>query len=315
MKVAVLGGTRFIGLRVSLQAYRLGHFVSVLHRGVHQADLPRGIEEVIVDRDDQDALSHALKNIKADVLIDTFAMSRAQTAQTIRSLAGNVAHVVVLSSQDVYAQFGRLNGHPVSIVEDVVSESSHLTVPFPFRGLAEHEGGYDYDKKNVEAEYKSAVHRVFEGVTVLRLPAVFGSGDRQRRFGAIVDSLDDGVRKFPCQNGAIWRWTQGHVENVAHAIMLAAERKLWGFELFNVGETTTPSMRERVDKTSSLMGVSVEWEQSEVIPDRYSIFGKMPNDFVVDTEKFRAQLGYKELWTEEACYADLIEWSRKSRSR
>jgi len=299
-----------------LRAHDLGHSVSVLHRGVHNIELPKGVEEIIVDRDDGNALNTAIRNIRADVLVDTFAMTQVQTSKTINSLAGNVGKVVVLSSQDVYAQFGRLNGHPAPAVEDLVTESSPLTVPFPFRGLADRDGGYDYDKKDVEAEYRNAVEKdLFEAVTVLRLPGVFGFGDYRRRFGAIVDTLDDGIRKLPCQNGATWRWTKGHVQNIAHAVVLSAEKACSGFEIFNVGEEITPTMRERVDRIANLLDISIEWEETDTLSDNYSILGKMPNDFVADTTKIRATLGYAEILLEKACYMDLIEWCRKSRKR
>jgi nucleoside-diphosphate-sugar epimerase len=282
MKIAILGGTRFIGLRTALAAHGRGHSVTVL------------------------------KRLSPDVLIDTFAMGREQTAKTISALKAHVRRVVVLSSQDVYAQFGRLNGHPATPTETTVLESSHLTIPFPFRGLAEHEGGADYDKKNVEDEYRRACESTFDGVTALRLPAVFGTGDYKRRFGEIIDSIDSGIRKLPCQGAASWRWTQGHVENVAHAIVLASEKADRGFQIFNVGEKTTPTMRERVDKIANLMGTFVDWEEAEKLPDRYSWLGKMPNDFVVSTERIRDELGYVEPLPEDACYADLIDWCRKA---
>jgi nucleoside-diphosphate-sugar epimerase len=312
MKIAFLGGTRFIGLRAVVTAHNRGHSVAVLHRGLHNADLPKGVNEIIVDRDDRLALSMALKELKADVLVDTFAMTNNQTLRTIDALAGNVATVVVLSSQDVYAQFGRLNGHP-SAVEKVVSESSPLTVRFPFRGIDDHEGGIDYDKKDVEIAYNTASQKLFESTTVLRLPAVYGSGDYKRRLGFIVDSLDQGLRKFPYQSGANWRWTLGHVENVAHSIILSAERKVQGHRVFNVGEEFTPTMHDRVDKIAKILGVSLEWEEVRNLPGEFGILGKMPNDFVVDTATMRVDLGYKEVLSEDACYLDLITWCRQSR--
>ena len=314
MRIVFLGGTRFIGLRAVKLARERGHSVAVLHRGIHNAALPDGVEEFIVDRDDSMALSSALKRAKADVVVDSFAMTGDQTRKTIDCLKNNTNSVVILSSQDVYAQFGRLNGHPASVIEDSVSESSPLTVRFPFQGLADHEGGAKYDKKDVESLYRLASDDLFKSVTALRLPAVFGWGDYQRRFGRIVDALDAGIRRIPCQNQASWRWTQGHVENMAHAIALSAEKSIPGFHIFNVGEKSSPTMRERVEKIAQMLGVPIDWEETDPVPDDFSILGKMPNDFVVSTEKIRSVLGYEEVLAQDACYADLIEWCRQSRS-
>ena len=314
MKIVFLGGTRFIGLRAVRLASERGHSVSVFHRGIHNSVLPNEVEDVVVDRDDPSALSCALRKTNADVVVDTFAMTKEQTRRTIDGLKDQIGHVVVLSSQDVYAQFGRLNGHPTSRIEKLVSETSPLTIRFPFKGLADHEGGPEYDKKDVEALYANASMRLFESVTVLRLPAVFGSGDYQRRFGSIVDSLDSGAHQFACQGQAVWRWTHGHVTNMAQAILLSAESKIGGCHIFNVGEEHPPTMRERVDRIAHLIGTSVEWMETHDLPQELSILGRMPNDFVVSTKKIRSLRAYREILGEDDCYLDLIEWTRRSRN-
>jgi nucleoside-diphosphate-sugar epimerase len=315
MRIVFLGGTRFIGIRAVRLAAERGHSVTVFHRGIHKSALPQEVEEVIVDRNHSSALSSALRKANAEVVVDTFAMTEEQTRKTIDGLKGHTSHVVVLSSQDVYAQFGRLNGHPASTIEELVSETSPLTVRFPFKGLADHEGGSEYDKKDVEALYANSTRNdLFESVAVLRLPAVFGSGDYQRRFGPIVDRLDSGVRHFPCQDQASWRWTHGHVTNMAQAILLSAEKRIGGFNVFNVGEEHPPTMRERVDRIAQLMGKSVEWMETIDLAQELSLLGKMPNDFVVTTERIRSLLEYREILGEDDCYVDLIEWLRRSRN-
>jgi nucleoside-diphosphate-sugar epimerase len=314
MRIVFLGGTRFIGTRAVRLAAERGHSVGVFHRGIHSSVLPDEVEEVVVDRDDSPALSTALRKASADVVVDTFAMTKEQTRRTIDGLKDHNGHVVVLSSQDVYAQFGRLNGHPASTIEKLVSESSPLTIPFPFKGIADHEGGSEYDKKDVEDLYANASEELFESVTILRLPAVFGTGDYRRRFGSIVESLDAGVHRFPCQDQAGWRWTHGHVTNVAQAILLAAEKGIGRFQVFNVGEEHPRTMRERVDRIARLTGKSVEWMETQDVPDELSILGKMPNDFVVTTKKIRSLLQYREILGEDECYLDLIEWIRRSRN-
>lgn len=310
MNIVFLGGTRFIGKRAAELAAERGHSVSVFHRGVHSAVLPEHVRAVVVDRDDPAALSAAVAKAKPDVLVDTFAMTGAQTQRTVEALRGHVDRLVVLSSQDVYAQLGRINGHPFSAVEERVSENSPLTVRSPPAGDS------DYDKQTVEARYERASRDSFAGVAILRLPAVFGSGDYQRRFGPIVDRLDSGNRVFPCQERAKWRWTHAHVSDVAHAILLAAEEKgNVGFQVFNVGERHTPTMGERVDRIARLMGTTVEWTEVEAaaLPPEFAILGTMPNDFVSDSEKIRSCLGYREILGEDERYSDVIEWVRKSR--
>lgn len=314
LKIALLGGTRFIGLETALAAVERGHHVSVLHRGIHNPSLPMKIRNILVDREDERALALTLSHLgEVDVLIDTFAMTAPQAEKTNAAMKGKVGHVVVLSSQDVYAQFGSLNGHPVAVIEEVVSETSPLTVDFPFRGIGTHEGGNDYDKKRVEARFSELCSREGVGVTVLRLPGVYGAGDYKRRFGTIVDYLDGGNHELPCREKAPWRWTLGHVRDVAHAIVLAAEKQVKGYTIFNVGEKLAPTVFARAEAIARLMDVDLQWRETESLPDGFGLLGRMPNDFVVSTQRIRDVLGFTEILDQDTAYLDLIEWCRKTR--
>jgi nucleoside-diphosphate-sugar epimerase len=221
---------------------------------------------------------------------------------------------VVLSSQDVYAQFGRLNGLPAPEPEALVTESSPLTIPFPFREVGGHDAGPDYDKKEVEEVVREAVDEGAPGAAILRLPAVYGARDYRRRFGGIVDAVDEGVTVLPCAGGASFRHAHAHVLDVAHAIVLAAEHRLKGFEVFNVAEAIVPTMRERAEALARVMGVRFRWlETSEPLPPRFATLGKMPNDLVTDTSRIRASLGFREVTTEDQRWTDTLAWLRASR--
>ncbi len=315
MRLAFVGGTRFIGHAAAAWAVSRGHDVSVLHRGRHPCEVP-GARDVIVDRGDPSALCLALARLAPDAIVDTRAMTRADAEVTALASKVTGAPVVVLSSQDVYAQFGRFNGLPAPAPEALVSESSPLTVPFPYRGIAPHEGGPDYDKKLVEAVFRGAAEGGAPGACALRLPAVYGARDPKRRFGSLVDRLDAGERALPCQGGASWRWTHAHVRDAANAIVLAAEHPAAGFRVFNVGEAVVPTMRERAESIVGAMGVRVTWEErAEPLPDDLAWLGAMPNDFVADTSALRRALGEVEVTTPRERVEDLVAWLRESRAR
>jgi nucleoside-diphosphate-sugar epimerase len=302
LRVALVGGTRFIGHAAARALVARGHAVAVVHRGVHRAEVD-GVTSLTADRSDVAALAAALKGWAPEAVVDTRAMTGADAETTLSALDGLRAAVVVLSSQDVYAQFGRVNGLPGPEPEERVTESSPLTVPFPFRGLAEHAGGHDYDKKEVERLFLSAVGRARPGVTILRLPAVYGPRDPQRRFGQLVDALDAGRTRIPGEGG--WRWTHAHVDDVAHAIALAAEAAPVGGRIFNVGELQTPTMRERAECIAWAMGRTIEWLGGEP-PDEWGLFGRLPNDVVVDSTAIRETLGWREQRSFEQRAPDLV---------
>ena len=76
-----------------------------------------------------------------------------------------------------------------------------------------------------------------KGATVLRLPMVYGPGDPLRRFLPVVKRVDDGRRAIIVEEKfAAWCGPRGYVENVAHAIALAATSDRAAGRVYNVGE-------------------------------------------------------------------------------
>lgn len=313
MRIALLGGTRFIGHAAALHAASRGHDVSVLHRGAHPSEIA-AVRPIAVDRADPSALCETLARLSPDVLVDTRAMTRIDAEVTALALKVLSLPAVVLSSIDVYAQFGRVNGLPAPPPEARLTEDSPLTIPFPFRDLGPHDGGPDYDKKDVEAVVRAATEEGAPGVTVLRLPAVYGPRDYRRRFGEIVDALDRGETEMPCSGGAPWRWAHVHVTDAARAIVLAAEQRPSGFDVFHVAEAVTPSMRERAEAIADAMGERITWRETADLPPSRAAYGPMPNDLVLDTSKIRARLGYTEITTEGERLRTTIDWLRESRA-
>ena len=307
-RITFIGGTGFIGHAAAAAAIARGHDVTVIHRGVHPAEVD-GVQALVADRTDPAALRGALTRAAPDVVIDTRAMTRVDAETTLAALRGVCDRLVVLSSQDVYEQFGRLNGLPAGDPEPLVSEDSPLTVPYPFRGIAEHAGGPDYDKNDVEALVLTA--STLAAATVLRLPAVYGPRDPARRFGVVVDALDRG-EPLPRQGGG-FRWTHAHVDDVAHAILLAAESEADGTAVFNVGEAQTPTMAGRAEQIAAVMGATITWDEPDELPAAFALFGSMPNDFVADTSWIRERLGYAEVLSPEDALASLVAGLRASR--
>lgn len=298
MRVAFIGGTGFIGPRAVHRAIDAGHDVCVLHRGEHPNET--SAEAIQVDRSDPEALANAIAEARPDVVVDTRAMTRADAETTRRVWDGRL---VVLSSQDVYAQFGRLLDHPAPEPEAVITEASPLTVPFPYRHIEGAHSERDYDKKDVEAVLAGSP------CTVLRLPAVYGHGDPRRRFGSIIDALDRG-EALPHVEGATWRWTRAHVDDVAHAIVLALSN-VDGFRIFNVGDDA-PTMRTWTERFAVEANVELRWEERKP-PEGLEHLGAMKNDVVVSSAAIRDALGWREVTTLEQRVGDIVSWARASR--
>lgn len=71
--------------------------------------------------------------------------------------------------------------------------------------------------------------------TIMRLPKVYGPEDN-----------GDLATVYGFRHAPSWRWTHGHVENVAKAIALAVCDVRARGRTYNVGEPYTPTMQERL---------------------------------------------------------------------
>src|SRR4051794_33534267 len=175
MRVAFIGGTRFVGpMSVKLLA-AAGHDVCVAHSGAHEPDLPAQVDHLHGARDELLAPDGPVERWRPDALVDTFA-GRAG-AQKARALAGcatraGAGHVIAISSVDVYAHCVEaglgdgggavaLPSEPVPLREDV---SALRDRPYP----GAHRG---HDNVAMEAGLREA----FEAkLTALRPGSIYG---------------------------------------------------------------------------------------------------------------------------------------------
>lgn len=313
MHLTILGGTRFIGHALARHALAAGARVTLIHRGKTPCEVS-GVTEVIADRNDPALMATVLAKARPDVVVDTWAMSKSGAESVAVGLKMLRVPAVVLSSQDVYAQFGKLNGLPAPEQDqDVIDENSPLAPPRPFDGMG-HEGGPDYDKKDVEAVYQEVASATGAPTSVMRLPAVYGPRDYRRRFGEIVDRLDRGSRDLPCVGGATLRLTHAHVTDVAEAIWRAAKRTAGGFRVFNVGEEVVPTMGERALRIAEAMGVHLTLHEADELPRELGLLGKFPCNCSMSTTRIRRELGFAEVLTEAERLGDLIAALRTSRA-
>jgi len=229
VRVLVIGGGGFIGGAVVTRLRELGSDVCTFRRG-ERADY-RGDRRELPRRRDE------LAGAAPDVVVDVIAYSERDGAESVETFRGVARRLVVLSSQDVYAPYGRLmrheGGEPAAAPS---TESSPLrTSRFPYRAMAQgpEDRAHDYDKILVE---QAASSDPSLPATILRLPFVWGPDDPHRRVGQVLDRLRDGG-DYPIERArASWRWTRGFIEDVAEAIALATTDARASGRTYNVGE-------------------------------------------------------------------------------
>ncbi|HWA90710.1 MAG TPA: NAD-dependent epimerase/dehydratase family protein [Rhizomicrobium sp.] len=273
MRVLVVGGTRFIGARVAAGCAARGCEVTVFHRGRTQSPLlPPSVTYVRDPAAEYPILGfpEALKR-DWDAVIHMVAMGEADAHAAVDAFAGRAGRLVLISSGDVYRAYGRLTRKepgppdPVPLTEDA-----------PLRSVLYPYGRQDYEK--ILAERVVMASEL--SWTILRLPKVYGPEDNANLATIYMAAAHPQ-----------WRWTHGHVDNVAAAIVLAATSEKAHRRVYNVGEETTPTTAERL----------------ACLPPPPHPYPAPDFDFAqsiaYDTSRIRGELGYREIVDERAAMA------------
>uniref|UniRef100_Q01Y05 NAD-dependent epimerase/dehydratase n=1 Tax=Solibacter usitatus (strain Ellin6076) TaxID=234267 RepID=Q01Y05_SOLUE len=305
MRILVIGGTGFIGPHLVRGLTRMGHTVAVLHRGKARPDLP--VEHIFADRRDLATLRP-----KADIVIDLILSSGAQAAALMVAFRGIASRVVAASSMDVYRACGVFHGsedgplEPVPLTEESSLRTKlHTYPPAQITTLRRLFGWLDdeYDKIPVERAVLSDGE--LPG-TVLRLPMIYGPGDRLRRFQPVLKRIDNGRRVILLEEGfAQWRSPRGYVENVAAAIALAAVSEQAAGRIYNVAETPAFSELDWARKIALATGWGGNFVTlpKERMPAHLLQPGNSAQHWQADSSRIRQELGYQEPVTlEEALY-------------
>lgn len=313
MRVLVLGGTGFIGSWVVSGLAEAGCDVAVFHRGQTPGRLPDGVREVLGDRRALAEARDALIGFRPDVVVDIALFTQAQ-AEDVRDLfAGHTGRWVVLSSADVYRQYDGLRGLSEATPDatPLTEESPVRERLFPFRADATDPDDfrYHYDKILVERVVLSTPD--LPG-TVLRLPRVYGPGDRQHRLSQYLSAIDAGQPEIALPQGvAAWRWTRAYVEDVAAAVVLATRAPRASGRIYNVGEAHTTPEADWVRQIGALCG----WPGEVRGVDPATTETDWPDldwRYHLDTSsaRVREELGYREPLSAEEGLRRTIAWER-----
>jgi nucleoside-diphosphate-sugar epimerase len=312
MKVLVIGGTGFIGRPLVRQLAGAGHTVSVLHRGKTTFDLPA--EGIIGERKELAQLRPT-----ADVVIDLILSSGAQTQQTMAALRGRTGRVVAASSIDVYRACGVLHGSeegplaPVPLTEDSPLRTKSQTYPpQQIKALQQIFGWLDDEYDKIPVERATLGDSELPG-TVLRLPMIYGPGDRLSRLHPILKRIDDGRKTILFEEGmAAWRTPRGYVDNVAAALALAAVSGKGAGRVYNVAEQPVFSELDWARKVATSTG----WDGDFVVlpkektPSHLLFPGNTAQHWEADSSRIRRELGYAEPVSIDEGIRRTIEWQR-----
>jgi len=284
MTVLVLGATGFIGPHVVRALQAAGREVVAASRGLG------------VDRRDAASVRALVRERRVTQVVDLLAYAEADTLPLLDALDGEVERWVMASSCDVYRNYEGLHRKAAPDLIPLLTEDAPLrTTRYPYRANrpADADDAWldAYDKIPLEAAVRAR-----PGHVILRLPMVFGPGDRQRRFRWLLKPMLAGAERLSVDPAwAAWRTSYGYVEDVADALATAVLHPAASGRTFNLGLPEAPDHRAWIDRFATVLGWSGAVVEAPAPPDGPLAALDLSYPVVIDTGAFRTACGWREV--------------------
>lgn len=271
MRVVVLGGTMFIGRAVAAALAARDDELMLVHRGQTE---PEGLPEarhVHVARADLATAAGEIAAFAPDAAVDVFGMDGADADAALAALPDGI-RLVAISSGDVYRAFESLHA-------GTQTDAVPLTESAPLRAQS--------GNRELEERYLT------RGAAVLRLGAVYGEHDYQRRFEFVLRRLRAGRREIPAGTGT-FLFSRVYVGDVAEAVLRGLDEPRAAGEAFNVvAEPTEPFLvhARRIVAIAGAEAALVRVPQ-HLLPADLAITGEGSQHILMDATKARSVLGW-----------------------
>ncbi|MFD5815941.1 NAD-dependent epimerase/dehydratase family protein [Streptomyces sp. NPDC127038] len=226
-RICVIGGSRYFGKLLVDLLLAAGHQVTVINRGSTRP--PAGAEHLVVDRDDEPALTAAVGSRAFDVVVDQVCYTPVQAAIACRAFAGRTRRYVMTSTIEVYdpATTPLLSAMPaVPVAEETVDPATWpAAMDLPWHDDAYREAHYAEGKRQAEAVLTREGPFAFAAV---RSAHVLGGGAREftGRLAHYTDRLTRGeeiaVHAHPLPTVFV------HYEELAHLLLWASAQDFTG---------------------------------------------------------------------------------------
>ncbi|MEU6479709.1 NAD-dependent epimerase/dehydratase family protein [Streptomyces sp. NPDC047017] len=183
-RICVIGGNRYFGKLLVERLQAAGCQVTVINRG--SVPPPAGVGHLVVDRNDEAALTAALDARTFDVVVDQVCYTPVQAAVAARAFAGRTRRYVMTSTIEVYdPATAALPAVPprTPVSEEVVDPTAwRVAMDLPWHDDAYLEAHYAEGKRQAEAVFAHAgsfAHADSFAFAAVRSAHVLGGGARE----------------------------------------------------------------------------------------------------------------------------------------
>ena len=321
MRILVIGGNGFIGSPLTQQLCGAGHQVAIFHRRSYSGFLGADVTHIQGDRNRLSDYRNQIQRFSPDIIIDLILSSREQARQFVKISHDLAQRVIAISSMDVYRAWGVLHGSEPGPLEPLpLTENSPVRTIrrlYPPETMKVMQSIFTWADEQYD---KIAVEEVIMNTpgisgTVLRLPMVYGPGDRLHRLFPLLKRFADGRSSVLLSDDfAAWRGPRGYVENVAHAIALAATSDEAKGRVYNICEE--PVLSELEWQTS--IAKQMSWPGKFVVlprertPKHLLQPGNTAQHVVASSQRIRTELLYQEQIEVEEAMRRTTAWEQRN---
>lgn len=305
MKALVIGGTGPTGPYLVNGLIAQGYDVSIMHRGTHDSDeIPRSVERIIGDPHFRETLREALEGRSFDLIIATYGRIR-----YIAEIVGDYTDRLIT-----------VGGAPCfrGVLQPDALFPAGLQVPLPEGApkiASEAEFRFGYLVRMAEEAVMQGHADGRYGATHFRYPVVYGPRQLTPTAWTIMRRFTDKRPYIVLPDGGLTLTTRGYSENVAHAVLLAAQQPdTAAGQIYNCGDEVQFTMAQWIEVVARSMDSEIEIIG---VPDAYAhparglmMFNGPSNHQLFDLYKVKSELGYRDLVAPVEAMERTVHWYR-----
>ena len=268
MKILFLGGTGIISTASTALAAKQGMDITLLTRGQHQSQLPKGVKALIADATDP-ALVQKLETESFDAVVDWIAFTPADIERDLKLFGGRTRQFVFISSASAYQK---------PQTHYLITESTPLANPY-----------WDYSRNKIACEERLMRAYREEGfpVTIVRPSLTYGDtqiplvlNSWQQSYTAVDRMIRGKKMVVPGDGTSLWVITHnsdfakglvgllGQSQAIGHAFHITSDEVLTWDQLFRIVGASAGVEPQLVHIPSDFIAACIPEMQGTLIGDK-----------------------------------------------
>lgn len=277
MKILLIGGTSLIGPHLIKELLLENYEVATFTRSGRNYLTEISFQG---NRNNKDELQKIINKYKPQIVVDMIPFTKGQADILAEIIEDKDIFLIALSSIDVYSAYAKINKtENIDYQECPIKETDSLREKLGPEGEK-------YNKIAVEKTYLKEI----ENVSILRLPAIYGSPETSRIDDYLTPMLLKKEEIFISPQRKSWKFSRALHKNIAFGIFLVVKARNKGKYIYNIAEEKAYTEKEWIEKIAKI----IDWKGRILENIDLDSDVDLQQDFYVSSEKIRKELGFYE---------------------